>query len=247
MSEVAAMPGLNMPPLNTAVVGASMFFFDETESTNNLALAQDTREDGAVFVAERQSAGRGRHGARWHSAPGLGLWFSVSLKGPSRGLMFAASLAVRDAARPRAELAIKWPNDLLCGGRKVCGILVEHREGWSAVGIGINVRHRPEDFPEELRATAGSLESATGLVWDRARLMHAVLLALDRNVRRLRRGGQEALRAEWVEACRIIGRIVRRDSVIGRVAEIDEQGALVVEMRAGKRRVITGDIEVVLE
>ncbi len=241
------MPRLNLPPLNTAVVGSSVSFFDEAESTNNIALAKDTREDGAVFVAECQTAGRGRHGTRWHSAPGLGLWFSVSLKGPSRGLMFAASLAVRDAVRPRAELAIKWPNDLLCGDRKVCGILVEHRQGWSAVGIGINVRHRAEDFPEELRAKAGSLESATGLVWDRARLLHAVLLALDQNVIRLRRGGQDAIRTEWIEACRIIGRIVRRDSVIGRVAEIDEQGALVVEMSTGKRRVITGDIEVVLE
>lgn len=241
------MPGLDLPPLNTAIAGSTVTFLEETESTNNLALSRHTREDGAVFVAERQTAGRGRHGARWHSAPELGLWFSVSLKGPSRGLMFAASLAVREAVLPRAELTLKWPNDLLCAGRKVCGILVEHREGWSAVGIGINVRHRDEDFPEDLRQIAGSLESATGLVWDRARVLHAILLALDHNVRRLRRGEHGSLQAQWAEACRIIGRIVRRDGVIGRVAAVDPQGALLVETRTGERRVITGDIEVVLE
>lgn len=196
MSETDAIPGLVMPPLSTSVLTRRPCFLDAVVSTNDLAL--DCHEDGAIFVADRQTAGRGRHGNQWHSPPGLGLCFSVSFKGPSRGLMFAASLAVRDAAQPRAELAIKWPNDLLCAGRKVCGILVEHRERWSAVGIGINVHHRPEDFPESLREVAGSLESVTGLPWDRGVLLHDVLQTLDRSLAHLRRGGYARIWSQMV-------------------------------------------------
>jgi BirA family biotin operon repressor/biotin-[acetyl-CoA-carboxylase] ligase len=244
MNSYPTIAGPALPPLHTHVVGSSLYFYDTVESTNALALRRGrrvVREDGAVFVAERQTAGRGRHGNAWHSAAGLGLWFSVSLKGPSQGLMFAAALAVRDAARPKARLSIKWPNDVLCAGRKLCGVLVEHRDGWSAVGIGINVKHRPEDFPEELRESAGSLESATDREWDRDWLLSAVLQSLDGMVLRLRRGEQEAIWREWVAACRIIGATVRRDDVVGRVTAIDERGALLVETDTGLRRITSGD------
>ena len=202
------MAGLALPALNTAIVGSRVFFHDTVTSTNALALAE-TR-DGVVFVAETQTAGRGRHGNRWHSPPGLGLWFSVALAGPPRGLMFAGALAVRDAVRPRAELELNWPNDLIYRERKVCGVLVEHREGRSALGIGINVRQQPEDFPEELQGSAGSLADLTGLCWDRGRLLARVLEELDGAVVALRRGGYEGIRDAWVRACDIVGRTVCR-------------------------------------
>lgn len=225
------------------LAGSTVRIFDSVESTNDIAL--DCCEDGAVIVAEQQTHGRGRHGNVWHSAPGLGLWFSVGLKGPSRGLMFAASLAVREAVMSRAALSIKWPNDLVCAGKKVCGILVEHREGWSAVGIGINVHHRPEDFPESLRELAGSLESTTGLTWDRSQLLHRVLEHFDEYIRQLRRGGYDDIRAFWSVACQMAGQTVRREGITGRVVAIDEEGALLVETADGRRERISHEVEIV--
>lgn len=241
MPETAAIPDLAVAPLETDVVGRVIRVYDCVSSTNDLALAQP--EDGAVFVADRQDAGRGRQGNRWHSAPGLGLWLSVSLRMPPRGLTFAGALAVRDAVLPRVSLEVKWPNDLLCGGRKVCGNLVEHRGGWSALGIGINVGHERDDFPPELRDKAGSLVSATGLPWHRGALLHDVLTVLDRYVLRIRDGNYGLVRSAWARACDMVGREVRRGGVTGRVSGIDENGALLVRTADGMRRLETGELD----
>lgn len=208
----------------------------ETDSTNRLAL--ECGEDGAVFVADCQTAGRGRHGNRWDSARGLGLWFSVALPSDTPGLMFAAALAVRDALRPELELAIKWPNDLLHRGRKVCGMLVETRNGRAALGIGLNVHHRAEDFPASLRESAGSLAmAAPETAWRRDAVLERILAQLDRRLGRIREGGLEAVHAEWAAACGIVGRRVRRGGVEGEVKMIDREGALLVQTGCGMVRV----------
>lgn len=241
-------------PVGTQLAGARVIVLNEVASTNDFALDPNEyrRRDGAVFVAERQCAGRGRHGNGWHSAPGLGLWFSLALKGPGRGLVFAAALAVREAIlagmRPEAAahtvVAIKWPNDVLCNGRKVCGILVEERDGWSALGIGINVRHSLADFPAPIRHTAGSLESVTGHPWNRERLFQETLKRLDTHLVRLREGGYEGLRREWLQACRIVGRVVRCGGGFGRVVAADTEGALLIQGPGGRQRVLAGEIEI---
>ena len=107
---------------------------DETDSTNALALEPGL--DGAVYLAERQRTGRGRFGRSWHSAPGLGLWFSVRLTGNPDGLLFAAGLAMRDALGAFVPVSLKWPNDIMSGCRKICGMLLERRDGRIALGIG---------------------------------------------------------------------------------------------------------------
>ena len=182
-------------PLHTRVVGSRILVFDTVDSTSTRAL--NTGGDGTVVVAEHQTAGRGRHGRLWHSAPGLGLWFSVAFKGRVDGLAFAAPLAVRDGLRPWCAPALKWPNDLLLQKRKICGILVENRNGTTVVGIGINVRHREEDFPPEMRAKATSVLAATGVAPERGEVLNRVLMALDDRVCALREGGGEAIRREW--------------------------------------------------
>ncbi len=241
MLEGAAIPDLAPPPLQTRIVGARIHVYDTVDSTNKMAL--ESTDDGAVFVADAQRAGRGRQGNAWHSAPGLGLWFSVALAGAPQGLTFAAALAVRDAAREHAALQVKWPNDLLASGKKVCGMLVEHRAGWSALGIGINVNHRPEDFPAELRGAAASLAMASGAPCARGPLLGAILEALDARIVRLRDGGHAALREEWAGACAIVGRRIRRGDTEGVVTALDEEGALIVETSAGAVRVVTGEIQ----
>jgi BirA family biotin operon repressor/biotin-[acetyl-CoA-carboxylase] ligase len=140
-------------------------------------------------------------------------------------------------------LTVKWPNDLLYRGKKVCGILVEHRAGRTALGIGINVHHQAEDFPEELRAKAGSLESEIGGAWDRAAVLRDVLTELDRTIILLRTGHLAEVHRAWAEACRIEGRRIRIGGIEGRVLRIDSRGALVIEDAGAQRVVHSGDVE----
>jgi BirA family biotin operon repressor/biotin-[acetyl-CoA-carboxylase] ligase len=228
-------------PLNTQLVGRTIVPFDEIDSTNTYALEHG--DDGTVVVADRQTAGRGRLGRSWHSAPSLGLWFTVALTGAPDGLSFAAALAVRDALAPRASLKIKWPNDLLCHGKKVCGILVEHRVGRTALGIGLNVHHRAEDFPAELRAKAGSLESELGGKWDRAEVLRTVLKELDRTIMLIRGGKLAELHRTWAQACALEGRRIRCGAIEGHVREIDHRGALIIETANGLEVIYSGDLE----
>ncbi len=229
------------PPSAPRTALRTVHHVSSTPSTNLLALAGGG--DGEVFVAETQTMGRGRLGNVWESAPGLGLWFSVRLEGPMRGVGFGAALAVRDAVAPRAVLKVKWPNDLLCNGRKVCGILVEQRSGWTALGVGLNVSHKPADFPAALRGRAGSLESETGLAWDRAALLERLLDRMDAVVLRLRAGEYESVRTEWAAACDMVGSRIRRGGLSGRVQAVDGDGALLVETGGGLVRVTGGEME----
>lgn len=227
-------------PLGTRVVGRAAEVFDEIDSTNDYALQHGT--DGLVVVADSQNAGRGRMGRSWHSAPGLGLWFTVALEGLIDGVVFAAALAVRDAIAPHAPAKVKWPNDILINGHKVCGILAEHRDGITALGIGVNVHHTREDFPKELLAKAGSLTTESDHPWDRVTLLRDILKHLDQKVILLRNGEFEHVRDEWAEACELRGRRIRCDAIEGVVNDIDAKGALLVETADGLERILSGDL-----
>ena len=158
------------------VVGRQVLVFEETDSTNDLAAraGEDGLPEGLTIFAESQRAGRGTSGRRWVSPPRQSLLFSVLLrpKGVPLGrwpeLTFCAALAVAEAAEQvTGEAAgIKWPNDVLLGGRKVAGILLEsHRRqtpGFVVIGIGLNVLQREADFDPEIRGRAGSLANAAG-------------------------------------------------------------------------------------
>lgn len=214
-------------------------FQEVVDSTNVWAL--DAGGDGAVYVADTQTAGHGRHGRRWHSARGLGLWLSVAFEAPAEGVLFAAALAVRAAAAP-CRLNIKWPNDLAAHGRKICGLLETRRGQRSALGIGLNVNHGRADFPPELRDTAGSLRLLTGTTWNRSELLERVLTRFDEQVMLIRQGNFETVWRHWVEACGLCGRRVRCAAGCGRVAEIARDGALVVDGPAGRRRIVDGPV-----
>lgn len=242
MSTESQFRAITRESLGTQIVAARVVYFEETASTNTCALEQG--RDGDVFVADRQTAGRGRQGRTWHSAPGLGLWFTVALKGEAEGLVFAAALAVRAALAGRCAPTIKWPNDVLVNAKKICGILVEQRNDAIAVGIGINVNHLRSDFPNELEHSAGSLFTETGEEWDRVALLRDVLTHLDRRVILLRNGQLESVRNEWARACDIVGKRIESEGHTGVVAAIDEAGAIVLDTANGSRRVISGHITV---
>lgn len=196
MSEVEGGDRLSETELRAALdgtrIGNEIIVVEEAGSTNDLAWAAAERgaREGFVIFAERQTAGRGQYGRRWESAPYLGLWFSVLLR-PSVTLrespQLTASLAQMVAAAIEQETGcvatIKPPNDIYVERRKVAGILVEGRTdsdgSYVAVaGIGINVNQAADDFPDDLRVTAGSLAMATGRKIDRSKLAIELLRKL---------------------------------------------------------------------
>ena len=174
---------------------------DQVDSTNSVCrrLAADGAPDGTVVIAESQTAGRGRRGRSFLSPPGQGLYLSVLWRPDCEPEQLLPLTALAAVAVCRAierlggdKVQIKWPNDLVLGGRKICGILTElSLEGESGhvdcvvVGIGVNCRQRAEDFPVELRQIAGSLDMALGEKISRPALAAAITEELDELRRRV--------------------------------------------------------------
>lgn len=182
--------------LNGQVIGNRIVVLEETTSTNDIVaqLAPEAAE-GLVVFAERQTAGRGQYGRRWESSAGKGLWFSILLRpqitvADSAKLtdLLAAAIASTLGAFPGLAPWIKPPNDVYIGSRKVAGVLVEMRVeqsgGYCAIaGAGVNVNHTLEDFPPELRETAGSIASCLGRSVDRQAFATALLREIDSRYR----------------------------------------------------------------
>lgn len=169
---------------------------DEAGSTNDFAWEAASRgvSEGFTVFAERQTAGRGRYGRRWESAAGKGLWFSVLLRppitlneSPRLTLLLANAVAATINEEIGCVTSIKPPNDIYVAGRKIAGILVEGRTAGdgsyiAVAGIGVNVNQTLDDFPEALRASAGSLAMATGRTISRSKLAVALLRNIEKRV-----------------------------------------------------------------
>jgi BirA family biotin operon repressor/biotin-[acetyl-CoA-carboxylase] ligase len=192
------LPDMLAPSLKGTIFAQNIHHYYRIGSTNVEAMrsASSGAPEGSVFLAEEQTAGRGRGTHRWDSVPSAGIYCSLVLRPalpPSDALILslAAGLAVRSAVQQidsRVSPDLKWPNDLLIEGRKFCGILTEMnaeatRVRYMVVGIGINVNH--EAFPAGLQATATSLRLATGTEWSRVELCAALLKSLHREYRDL--------------------------------------------------------------
>jgi BirA family transcriptional regulator, biotin operon repressor / biotin---[acetyl-CoA-carboxylase] ligase len=174
-------------------IGDEIVVVQETASTNDLVWEAAERDAVAGFVvfAERQTKGRGQYGRRWESAPYLGLWFSVLLRpamtmrdSPQLTSLLAEVVSATIAEETGCAPIIKPPNDIYIAGHKVAGVLVEGRTAGdgsyvAVAGIGINVNQTIDDFPEELRTSAGSLAIATGQKISRTDLAIALLRDLN--------------------------------------------------------------------
>ena len=172
---------------NTTWAGQEIYYYDVTDSTNIRAkeLAEEGHPSGTLVVADRQEAGRGRRGRSWDSPPGTGIFMTLLLKpdmNPNHASMLTlvAAMAVARAISKCAntEALIKWPNDIVIGGKKICGILTEMSAQFDfinhiVIGIGINVHN--EHFPEEIAETAGSILLQTGKRIRRAELIEQIL------------------------------------------------------------------------
>lgn len=233
----------------------------EVDSTNSyaMALARAGAPEGTAVLAHLQTGGRGRMGRSFSAPAGKGVYLSVVLR-PDEPAQALGDLTVRVAAAMCDAVSrvcgvrpgIKWTNDLVLGGKKLCGILTElsvapesGRAEFVVVGVGVNVSQRPEDFPEDVRPIATSLLEQTGKRIPRAALAAEMLRALSRVAGRADAGWLERYRAD----CVTIGRAVRvlRAGVsrAGFADGVDETGALLVTWDDGTReRVFAGDVSV---
>ncbi|HEY5043590.1 MAG TPA: biotin--[acetyl-CoA-carboxylase] ligase [Verrucomicrobiae bacterium] len=245
----------------TKVVGRDIRVFEQTTSTNDVMekLARDGVKEGVVVFAESQTKGRGRLGRKWMSPIRKGLWFSVLLRPDLRPqettqLTVASAAALRRAIKSVTGLSadIKWPNDLLIGGKKVVGILTEmsaelDRVRHVILGIGVDVNQSVTEFPAELRKTATSLKIETGGEISRAELAVEILRELDLDYARICGGKFPQLADEWESGCATIGRNISVQmgvrTIRGCAESLDDDGALLVRTEHGHlERIIGGDV-----
>jgi len=225
-----------------------------------LELAEQGAPDRTVIVAEHQTAGRGRRGARWEDEPGANLLMSMVLRSslePARlpTLSYAAAVAVAEALAAVAPVVprLKWPNDVLVGPRKIAGILLETKlrtglavpaptvPATTILGIGVNLGQR--HFPPSLADRATSVAIETGLAVDRDALLTALLDRFDAWRQRLEAEGFDVVRRRWIALSDTIGRAVTVDGASGVALDLDAEGALVLDTGGGRRRVLAGALE----
>lgn len=240
-------------------LGVPASFALETASTNDDAkrAAAAGASHGALFVAERQSAGRGRQGRAWQGAPGASLLFSVVVRCPvvahaAGAIPVAAGLALAeaiDALAPDPCAFVKWPNDVRIGGKKVAGILADAtvRAGTIesiVVGVGVNVGAFAFDAEFADRATSLARE---GIVVDRLALLEAFLARFESMVERVAVHGLRDYAARVAAKHELFGREVRRaEGERGIARAIDEEGRLVVEREGALERWSSGEVHLVL-
>lgn len=236
--------------------------YDCVDSTNILAkeLARGGAPEGTVILADRQTQGRGRLGRSFLSPGGMGIYLSLILrpKAAAEELMHltcAVAVAMCLAIEEVTGLhpGIKWTNDLVCGQRKVGGILTElsFSPGTSApdyviIGVGINCAQKPEDFPPELSSIAGSLSMA-GAAVDRSALAAAMIHHLHAMSAQLHSRKEEIISA-YRDRCITLGKpvqILRPDSVQeGFALDVDQDGGLIVRTKDGICTVSAGEVSV---
>jgi BirA family biotin operon repressor/biotin-[acetyl-CoA-carboxylase] ligase len=242
----------------TKVIGRDIQVFEQTTSTNDMIekLARDGVKEGVVVFAESQTKGRGRLGRKWISPAHKGLWFSILLRPDLRPqettqLTVASATALRRAIAAETNLhpEIKWPNDILLGGKKVAGILTELSAELDKVrhvilGIGIDVNLGTNELPVELRKTATSLKIELGETISRAELAVAILRELDADYARICNGKFAEVADEWEENCTTIGKNVTVQigdrKIRGCAESLDDDGALLLRTEHGRLEPITG-------
>jgi len=267
--QLNAMPDLLLPeilaPLITGnLIGNPIHHFFSVGSTNTEAMNAGAagEAEGAVFLAEEQTAGRGRGGHTWDSEPSVGVYCSVVLRpplAPADALLLSlmAGVAVVEAVQQTTNLHpdLRWPNDVLLNGKKFCGILTEMnaeatRVRYIVVGIGINVNQT--SFPGELEPIATSLRMESGRAWSRVEVMAALLKSLDARYRALAQGGPQARTAimrDFEEHSSFVrSRYVHVDEnggYEGVTEGLDQRGFLLVRTASGLRTVLSGTVRAI--
>jgi BirA family biotin operon repressor/biotin-[acetyl-CoA-carboxylase] ligase len=232
------LPPHDSAHLNTRRLGRRLWTFPRVDSTNALALslANDPANDGLVLLAQEQTSGRGQYGRSWTAPAGSSVLLSVILLPPlllRRPALLTAWAAVSVCETilevTGLEATIKWPNDILIQGRKVCGILIEQRNTGltdlplaAAVGIGLNVRQAAKLFVQANLPLAGSLASLSGKLLDTRWVAERLIRQLDASYERLLDGDTTTLEVSWKGRLGLVGK-----QVVVETAHQQRQGRLV--------------------
>jgi BirA family biotin operon repressor/biotin-[acetyl-CoA-carboxylase] ligase len=244
--------------LDKCVIGRSVVYVDETTSTNDEAkkLAEEGAVEGTAVIASTQSAGRGRLGREWISPRG-GVWMSVILRPPSirpaQKLTLLAGLSVAKTLEGlyNIDVGLKWPNDVLVGKRKICGILTEgafHGEAplFVIVGIGLNANIDPQSLPQKLGTEATSVSKLLRRDVSLNELITRLLKTMDTHYTLFARGEDKDLWHEYETLCTTIGSTVRvecgEEFHEGLAKGISPDGGLIIRSKMGSEiTVLAGD------
>lgn len=245
--------------LKTSMMGKNIHYFKETESTNILARNMaGSVDEGTVVIAESQTGGRGRMGHKWISPEG-GIWLSVVLKPIMQPLhapriTLLAGVAVAKTIRSYGLLAkIKWPNDVLINGKKVCGILTEigaemDSIQYVVVGVGIDANVDTETFPEEFRDSSTSLKNELGYDINRVEFVQKLLIELETLYLKFQKEGFTSIMEEWRMMSATIGQWVKITTqsriIYGEAIGVDSDGALIIETGEDRlEKIVAGNCE----
>jgi BirA family biotin operon repressor/biotin-[acetyl-CoA-carboxylase] ligase len=251
-----------MAQLETEYVGREVHYFQKLSSTNTVAKEQAEKggKEGTTVIAETQTAGKGRLDRRWISPKG-GIWLSVILRpeiGAEEALKITLTTAVAVAKTLRKlyglNAEIKWPNDVLVDGKKVCGILTEAKltgkeVNFIVVGVGINANFTTQTLPKELQTATTTLEDVLGKKVDKERLICGLLKEFEDHYNLFKEEEYGKLLDEWRGMAGILGKEVEitgfGESFRCKVVDVNESGALIVELKNGeRRRILAGDVTV---
>lgn len=244
--------------LDTRLLGKYIVYMDEVDSTSEEAKRQKDMPDGTLFVAEVQSAGKGRRGRKWTSARGDGIFMSLLLK-PEIDMRdisqvtLAVGIGVCRALRECAgiEAQIKWPNDIVCQGKKICGILTEmtaeiDRVEYLVCGIGINVNQK--SFGSELSKKASSLCILAEHKFERTPIIQSALRHIEDAYMMFLKSGFSTLQDDYRALCVTLGREVRvirgGEGQTAFARDVNERGELLVERDGREFAVSSGEVSV---
>lgn len=240
--------------LETKFIGQNIFVYSETDSTNNRAKDNASSPDGSLFIADIQTGGKGRLGRGWVAPSGVGIWMSLLLKpelSPSDvpQITLVAGLAVCRAIGFGAK--IKWPNDIVIGSKKVCGILTEmsaeiNRVNYVVCGIGVNVNI--PSFDGELSEKATSLLIETGQRHNRAEITRRILTEFEILYTDFLKNGLKNILPDYKSFCATLNRevqvIYKHETVSAAAVDIDADGSLVIEKDGERITVNSGEVSV---
>jgi BirA family transcriptional regulator, biotin operon repressor / biotin---[acetyl-CoA-carboxylase] ligase len=256
------LPQIIRPRLNTRIIGRNLYHFYDVDSTNSFAarlIAHGRRvPEGTVVIAEAQTAGRGRLGRSWHSQREAGIYFSMVLfpkAPPSLAPLFtlATAVAMHNAVERYTglDIDIKWPNDLLTGQKKICGILSEIQAEVDQVktmiiGVGLNANH--EELPEDIAGRATSLRIASGRIQSRIEILLEFFEEFETIYMDFERKGPRSIVDQWTRFSSFANgrKIEIHDGVrkiTGVTRGLNPLGALKIEQKGGQiEEVYSGDV-----
>lgn len=246
--------------LSTSVFGKQIQFLEQTTSTNNqaLSLAYKGAPEGTAVLADSQTGGKGRMSRSWFSPPGKNIYTTVILRpemdpalSPQVTLIAGVAVAeLLDQYCP-GRVTLKWPNDVLIGGSKVCGILAESRSSavrieYIVVGIGININMQENELDESLRRIATSLKIETGRDFIREEVAARLYESLEKWYFIFRDSGFAPVREKWLECAGMTGKEISYTSqgttIKGLVTGMDYDGALLCSVNGETKRLTAGEI-----